>query len=601
MLLNRPGIQKGIVLIEALIATAIFIVGLLAISHYQSVIQRESGENKAHDAATLLAQEKLDEFRQVTDKATYEALASGSDGPFVLVNTSFSRAWTITNDAGVATDKYIVITVSWTPAKGVTQAVELSGFIRWSDVTRQAAYLSGGDPIPSSSGGTLNPDKEYTPEEFEELKLEEVEDEEGVMQKRLVQVSEDVSVYENEDGQTEVIVKTTEGGEVVYNVVFKSSNSGIVMLRGIVTVGEGASTAADFFMSDPPGEIVTTDAGYCVHPEESGHDVRTPDGDGTKSTSEIETLADNQDRFHCFTGRTWYGNMGMVGYNKKDLICPPLYTYPPVIGLNDGLQEVSGMVYVDSEYVEHNVGVPLGRVWALDDQNFSILSFKDSCEETGSGTVDLTFALSTYPGATTVTALGETTVEAVNPIGDCEEIPPDLSTEGDPVKSCSVEIGAGGYTGRVVLVPDDDLRICGSNVIDPDPNPATSTLIGAFQLAPAGETPTGCVSKYEHYINITVTDAQTAKKQDQIDIDWDAVEISEASYESVCLHLSTAPSGKSAVYSCSVVAEFGVELTMTATFDSLGDSDTVDTFTSLSVAKSSSFELPDLALGLDLL
>ncbi|OOZ40635.1 hypothetical protein, partial [Solemya elarraichensis gill symbiont] len=473
MFLNRPGSQKGVVILEALIASTIFIIGLIAISQYQSVIQRESGENKAHDAATLLAQEKLDEFRQVTDKTTFEALASGSDAPIELVNTSFNRSWTITNNAGVATDKYVVITVSWTPVKDATQAVELSGFLRWSDVVRQAAYLSGGDPIPSSSGGTLNPDKEYTPEEFEELKLEE--DEEG--DKRLVQLSEDVSVYEAADGQAEVIVKTTEDGEVVYNVVFKSSNTGIVMLRGIVTVGEGARTAADFFLSDPPGEIVTTDAGYCVHPEESGHDVRTPDGEGTKSTSETETLADNQDRFHCFTGRTWYGNMGMVGYDKKDLICPAIYTYPPVIGLNEGLQEVSGMVYVDSGDQTHNISVPLGRLWALDDQNFRILSFKDSCEETGSGTIDLTFALSTYPGATTVTELGSTTVEAVNPIGDCEDIDPELSTEGDPVGSCSVEIGAGGYTGRIVLIPDNDLRICGSNVIDPDPNPTTSALM----------------------------------------------------------------------------------------------------------------------------
>ncbi|OOZ35928.1 hypothetical protein, partial [Solemya elarraichensis gill symbiont] len=117
----------------------------------------------------------------------------------------------------------------------------------------------------------------------------------------------------------------------------------------------------------------------------------------------------------------------------------------------------------------------------------------------------------------------------------------------------------------------------------------------------ATEEPAGCISKYEHLINVTVTNEQTAKPKDQIDIDWDGVEISEASYETVCLHLSTAPSGKSAVYSCSVVAEFGVELTMTATFDSLSGSGNEDTFSSLSIAKSSSFELPDMELGLDLL
>ncbi|OOZ25069.1 hypothetical protein BOW34_04615 [Solemya velum gill symbiont] len=598
MFINRPASQKGVVILEALIASAIFIVGLVALSQYQSVIQRESGENKAHDAAALLAQEKLDEFRQVTDKTSFEALATGSDSPIELVNTSFTRSWTITNDASVATDKYIVITVSWTSADGTAESVGLTGFVRWSDVSRQAIYLSGGTSIPSSSGGTLNPDKEYTPTEFEELKLEEVEDEEGNPQKRLIQISEDISVYENEEGQAEVIVKKTDGETVVYDVVFISYNSGVVMLRGIVTVGEGARTAADFFLSDPPGEVLTTDTGYCVHPEESGHDVRTPFGDGDISTSETEILEGNQDRFHCFTGRTWYGNMGMFGYDKKDLICPPLYTYPPTIGVHDSLQEVSSIIYVDDESVEHTTSVPQDRVWALDDQNFRILSFKDSCEETGSGTVDLTFALSTYPGATLVTDLGDTTVEAVNPIGECDPLP--ATTEDDPVGSCSVDIGGGGYTGRVVLVPDNSLRICGSNVIDPDPNPSTSTLIGAFQLALASEEPTGCVSKYEHLINITVTDAQTAKKKDQLDIDWDAVEISEETYDTSCLHLSTAASGKSAVYSCGVVAEFGETLNITATFDTLSDSDTVDSFTSLSVAKGSSWELPDMELGLDL-
>jgi type IV pilus modification protein PilV len=100
--------QKGIGLIEVLIATVVVAVGLLAVASLQGKFMSSSGGSKTRAEAQLLAEQKLEALRNnvtitgyrdlnadgVVDAATITA----TDSP-VGTNASFTRTWTITDVA----------------------------------------------------------------------------------------------------------------------------------------------------------------------------------------------------------------------------------------------------------------------------------------------------------------------------------------------------------------------------------------------------------------------------------------------------------------------------------------------------------------------
>lgn len=100
--------QKGIGLIEVLIATVVVAVGLLAVASLQGKFMSSSGGSKTRAEAQVLAEQKLEALRNnvtitgyrdlnadgVVDAATITA----TDSP-VGTNASFTRTWTITDVA----------------------------------------------------------------------------------------------------------------------------------------------------------------------------------------------------------------------------------------------------------------------------------------------------------------------------------------------------------------------------------------------------------------------------------------------------------------------------------------------------------------------
>ena len=55
--------QKGIGLIEVLIATVVIAIGLLAVAAFQTNLISGSGENKTRAQAMVLAEQKMEELR----------------------------------------------------------------------------------------------------------------------------------------------------------------------------------------------------------------------------------------------------------------------------------------------------------------------------------------------------------------------------------------------------------------------------------------------------------------------------------------------------------------------------------------------------------
>ncbi|MGR9046247.1 MAG: type IV pilus modification PilV family protein [Gammaproteobacteria bacterium] len=116
MLLITPPHQKGIGLIEVLVATIVIALGLMAVASLQSNLMLGSGDNKIRAEAQTLAEAKIEQFRNNIDSAGYNALAAGNytdpGNPIAGKNASFNRSWVVAGGNAPAR-KTITVTVGW--------------------------------------------------------------------------------------------------------------------------------------------------------------------------------------------------------------------------------------------------------------------------------------------------------------------------------------------------------------------------------------------------------------------------------------------------------------------------------------------------------
>lgn len=96
--------QKGIGLVEVLVAAVVVAVGLLAVASLQGKFAFSSGDNKTRAEALVLAEQKLEQLRNNVTSTGYRdlnndsvadaATITASDSPSGS-NTTFTRSWTI--------------------------------------------------------------------------------------------------------------------------------------------------------------------------------------------------------------------------------------------------------------------------------------------------------------------------------------------------------------------------------------------------------------------------------------------------------------------------------------------------------------------------
>jgi len=122
--------KKGFTLLEILVALTILSVGLLGLASLQIVAVRSNSFSLQLSTATILAQQKLEEFKQTP----YANIASGSDtissqtgtGAVATLGITFNRQWTVSDNTPVADSKQVDVTVSWTGIDGKSHSVTLS-------------------------------------------------------------------------------------------------------------------------------------------------------------------------------------------------------------------------------------------------------------------------------------------------------------------------------------------------------------------------------------------------------------------------------------------------------------------------------------------
>lgn len=112
------GHQSGYLMIEILIAMAIFAVGFLAVGTMVFSTTRNNTTGNIATQATMLAVSKLEELKsEDIDDISNDSDPSGNLG-------IFERSWTVT-DTGIGSSRLIEVTVSW-DRRGQTRDVVIS-------------------------------------------------------------------------------------------------------------------------------------------------------------------------------------------------------------------------------------------------------------------------------------------------------------------------------------------------------------------------------------------------------------------------------------------------------------------------------------------
>lgn len=325
--------QLGVTLIDALIAMVVAGVGLLALAFFQSDLVSTSAESKNRTRAVHLAQDKLEELRNLSikdDFITYttdadgnviydvgskvnfvgagdDADSAGGDGSTYAVNWEISPDPSDSADAAnqLNTDKYakIKVTVSWDDVDGTPQNVVLSSFIAWSDPQTSAdeeetSSLTAGGAAPSPTGSAY---LGGTP-----LDVTGVDNKDGT------------EVRYSTDGKTTQIVQmeyaddSVDGGLVAASVLLTIDGQAI-RLRGRV-VNELDIPPDDVVEEDIVlTRILTSDAGVC----QFNDGERLGQGDLTNG------------QFSCYVASDWYGNLGVLTHKSSDeaFICAATVRY----------------------------------------------------------------------------------------------------------------------------------------------------------------------------------------------------------------------------------------------------------------------------------
>lgn len=311
--MNNKHKNRGFTIIEAMIALVVLSLGLLALGQFQGQLLKSSGETKAQSEGLLIAQQKIEELRNVTvlseliqgnaaDGFTNGTLlASASEADFAGANTLYDIAWTIDKqpiDEGSSLSVRIKVQTSWQDRDDNTQDVVLYSYVAWDDLEISAQEGDGssstnttGNIIPQAAGsGELvgidildgdddgNIDTGWTP----------------------ITSNEDASLPDAAivyiQGNDKVV--TFGGQEVLY-----VSNNDIIRVDGTVTIGPDAPNTLT--LNDI--RTLTSDAGNCVY-------LNTDADTGVPISGE----------YACFVASDWFGNVGVLAeedVNGNPLLC----------------------------------------------------------------------------------------------------------------------------------------------------------------------------------------------------------------------------------------------------------------------------------------
>lgn len=159
--MNIPLRQRGLTILEALIAFALLAVGLLGLVGLHGSNQRELALARARAEASALAEQKLHELQSFVDLGDIPLNDPGSDA--VTGVTAFARRWDVQRPAddgsfGDAPASVLLaeVTVDWTDALGNDQSVVVASELIEAAPTQDAERLLAALEATDASWSTAN-------------------------------------------------------------------------------------------------------------------------------------------------------------------------------------------------------------------------------------------------------------------------------------------------------------------------------------------------------------------------------------------------------------------------------------------------------------
>lgn len=139
MNISTPFKQKGIGLIEVLVALLVVSLGLLALASFQGSLLKASGSNKARAEAIGIAQQEMELIRYAATRSDDFILVPTNPAAKTVVGTNASfNVTSIAEDPTANTIINVVVTVAWTDAAGDADNVTLMSEIGLQDIQKSA-------------------------------------------------------------------------------------------------------------------------------------------------------------------------------------------------------------------------------------------------------------------------------------------------------------------------------------------------------------------------------------------------------------------------------------------------------------------------------
>jgi hypothetical protein len=374
--MNRnPNAQRGVSLIDVLVALVVVAVGILAIFNLQSQLFSGTSDAKARAEAVELARSRIESFRNhvnldnVKDGDRFLAQLSGGGDNVTGINADFQRSWTASPIDGDTSSQEIVVTVRWQDPDGQTQTVALNTVVTFAeldDVLMKEVMdddSQGMEPSLAVTGSEdADPGSDFDPDTFDPTDPENDFDVESA--------GDDLWWRNSEQGYAELI--GDPDGDGIYEVLLTSYGGKINKITGALqhvdpnakvwdsanedycAYGKNTRECGIRVLAGPPSYCVypdlqttfkddnTTEV-YGIYPDqycEKGRDdcaiyscfvpgdcLKT--APGVNGCPDAATLSDLRDTLQAAYGLDhinggWYGNLGLMqvdGTTQEEGVC----------------------------------------------------------------------------------------------------------------------------------------------------------------------------------------------------------------------------------------------------------------------------------------
>lgn len=139
--------QRGIALLEALVAFLVLSIGMLALSNLQNVLRASAEGARERSEAVRLAERDIEQLRAFAGPADWEAI---DDASFDVTPAGGTLRYTLQRTVRTSTEpalKAVQVTLRWTDRRGIAQQLRLDTLIGGQDPALAGALTLPRPPL----------------------------------------------------------------------------------------------------------------------------------------------------------------------------------------------------------------------------------------------------------------------------------------------------------------------------------------------------------------------------------------------------------------------------------------------------------------------